>query len=153
DPPLKDWTVVETTVSDPSKLIISDPTGKMVAYSGKFLSTMTDPQSGNFSEQAVLESAVFTLPPVTSFIYGNISGGGSEFVNLPGGNGTDNGCGVYIDIGTATEDPNGKYDPGHDIALEGFWGGDPSSGLQDFGSVFINTSSMEGRRAQVVGFD
>jgi hypothetical protein len=39
-----------------------------------------------------------------------------------------------VDLGTATEDPNGKYDPGQDIALEGFWGGDPgTSELLGFG--------------------
>ncbi len=150
---LEGWTVKETSVADPAKLIVSDPTGKYVSYGAKFLSTMTNPESGDFSEKAVLESDTFTLTPVTSFIYGNVSGGGSEFVNLPGANGSDNKSGVYLDLGTAAQDPNGQYDPGSDVALEGFWGGAAGGGANDFGSIFINTSGLEGRRAQIVGFD
>lgn len=151
--PLEGWTVVESSVTDPKKLVISDTTGQFVTYSGRFLSTMTDPASGDFSETAVLESETFTLGPVTSFIYGNVSGGGSEFVTLPGANGTDNLSGVYLDIGTATENPNAQYDSGQDIALEGFWGGAAGQGANDFGAIFMNTSGLEGRRAQIVGFD
>ena len=152
---LNGWSVVaeDTSVADPNSLIIRDTDAFHVNYSGSFLSTMTDPRSADFTETAVLVSDVFTLPQVSSFIYGMVSGGGSEFVNLAGALDSDNASGVYIDLGTETEDPNGQYDDGQDIPLVGYWGGVASGGRNDFGSVFINTSGFEGRRAQVVGFD
>lgn len=150
---LSNWTVVETSLADPNALIIDDANGEHVNYSGKFLSTMSNVNSGDFSETAVLVSDTLTLTPVTSFIYGMVAGGGSEFVNLPGSVGSDNASGVYIDIGTETEDPNGQYDPGTDVPLVGYWGGIAEQARNDFASVFLNTSGLENRRAQVVGFD
>jgi hypothetical protein len=90
---------------------------------------------------------------MSSFIVGNISGGASEFVNNAASNGSDNASGVYLDLGTATQDPNGRFDPETDIALRGFWPGLGTAPANDFGTVLINTSGLEGRRAQIVGFD
>lgn len=150
---LTGWNVLETSIQNPDALIHKDSDGTYVNYSGSFLSTMSNPESGDFSETAVLVSEAFQLVPVTSFIYGMVSGGGSEFVNLPGALGSDNQSGVYIDLGSETQDPNGRFDEGVDIPLVAFWGGAAGGGRNDFGSVFFNTSGKEGLRAQVVGFD
>lgn len=150
---LTGWNVVESSIQNHDTLIHKDNDATFVNYSGSFLSTMSNPDSGDFSETAVLVSGPFQLAPVTSFIYGMVSGGGSEFVNLPGALGSDNKSGVYIDLGSETEDPNGQYDEGVDIPLVGFWGGAAGGGRNDFASVFFNTSGKEGLRAQVVGFD
>ncbi|XOV71215.1 MAG: hypothetical protein ACFHW5_21290 [Verrucomicrobiota bacterium] len=119
---LTGWNVVESSIQNHDTLIHKDTDATFVNYSGSFLSTMSNPDSGDFSETAVLVSEPFQLAPVTSFIYGMVSGGGSEFVNLPGALGSDNKSGVYIDLGSETEDPNGQYDEGVDIPLVGFWG-------------------------------
>lgn len=153
NPPLAGWTVRESSIADSARFVVDDPGGQYVMYSGRFLSTMTNPDGTDYSERLVLESAPFVLPAITSFLYANLGGGVSEFVNLPGANGTDNASGVYLDLGTATDDPNGRYDPGQDIAIEGFWGGMPGAGRNDLEVIVVNTSGLEGRRAQVVAFD
>lgn len=154
---LDGWNVIESSLDDVNKLIVSNGTPgsdeEYVNYSGRLLSTMTDPLSLDFTEQAVVESDAFTIPQVTSFIFGNMSGGVSEFVNIPEALFSDNQSGVYIDLGTMDSDPDGAFDPANDIALRGQWGGAPGAGRNDFFSVFINTSGLEGRRAQVVAFD
>lgn len=150
---LNGWTVIDSTIADANSLIVTDEFADYVNYSGSFLSTMTDPESGDFTEKVTVVSDAFELPQVTSFIHGIVSGGGSEFVNLEGALDSDNESGVYVDLGTETENPNGQYDEGQDIPLVGFWGGAASAGRNDLATVFINTSGTEGRRAQFVGFD
>ena len=151
--PLEGWKVLESSVSPSSKLVVADAAGELITYGKQFLSTRTDPASSDSSETAVIESETFVLPGITSFIVGNVSGGASEFVNNAASNGSDNASGVYLDLGTATQDPNGRFDPETDIALRGFWPGLGTAPANDFGTVLINTSGLEGRRAQIVGFD
>ena len=151
DNPLEGWRVLETNFESQSALVFDDRDGIYCSHGGRFLTTMPDPNGSVYTGTAVLESDPFLLSQPTSFIYANLSGGASEFVNLPGANGTDNRCGVYIDLGTDSTDPNGKFDFGTDIPVEGFWGG--GGGVNDFGVIVVNTSGLEGRRAQVVAFD
>ncbi|MCD8533263.1 MAG: hypothetical protein LR011_00130 [Verrucomicrobia bacterium] len=133
---LDGWNVIESSLDDVNKLIVSNGTPgsdeEYVNYSGRLLSTMTDPLSLDFTEQAVVESDAFTIPQVTSFIFGNMSGGVSEFVNIPEALFSDNQSGVYIDLGTMDSDPDGAFDPANDIALRGQWGGAPGAGRNDF---------------------
>jgi hypothetical protein len=151
--PLEGWTVTGGNIANPATLVQDDPQGFHVAYSGKFLCTMTSLNSGNYAEEVVLESDPFVLPPITSFLYANLAGGISEFVNIPGADGSDNASGVYIDLGTETTNPDGRFELGKDLAIEGFWGGSGGVGRRDMEVIVVNTSGLEGRRAQVVGFD
>jgi hypothetical protein len=150
---LTGWTVKESSVTNHASLIYSDKKSTYLTYGTNFFTTRIDPASSDSAATAVIESDAFVLPPITSFIYGNVSGGVSEFVNNPGANGSDNASGLYIDLGTATQDPNGKYDAGVDLPLTGFWPGPAGGQKKDLFSIFINTSGLEGRRAQIVGFD
>ena len=150
---LTGWTVLESSVANHNSLIYRDAASTYLTYGTNFFTTRIDPASNDSSATAVIESDTFVLPPITSFIYGNVSGGASEFVNNPGANGSDNASGVYIDLGTATENPDGKFQLGHDLPLIGFWPGAAGNQKRDIYSVFFNTSGLEGRRAQIVGFD
>lgn len=153
EPALTGWTILEGSITDPAQLIIDNSVGAYNYNSPKFFSTM-DPSTGGFEDTVVIESDVFTLTPPTSFVYGMVSGGGSEFWNIPDNvGGSDNACGVYLDIGTEAEDPNGQYDEGVDIPLSGFVGGDANNVRNQMHPVFLNTSGQEGKRCQVVAFD
>lgn len=151
--PLRGWTILEGNVTDPAKLILSDEQGQYNSYSKKFFCTTTKINSGDYSETCVIESDAFPLTPPTSFVYGMVSGGGSEKWNIPGSGGSDNVSGVYLDIGTETQDPNGQYDEGVDIPLTGFAAGDTANIRNQIHPVFLNTSGQEGKRCQVVAFD
>ncbi|RJP30565.1 MAG: hypothetical protein C4527_09480 [Candidatus Omnitrophota bacterium] len=153
DPPLNGWTIVSGSLRDPAALIQTDTSGQFSLYSTKFLSTTTTPATGASAETVVIESNAFPLTPPSSFIYGMVSGGGSELWNKSGAGGSDNASGVFIDVGTATQNPNGVYDEGTDIPLTGFIGGTSSSIRNQIHPVFFNTSGLEGRRAQVVAID
>ena len=151
---LKGWTVLESSVTNHDALIYRDKTGtNYITHGTNFFTTRIDPASTDSTATAVIESDVFVLPPITSFIMGNVQGGVSEFVNNPGANGSDNLSGLYIDLGTTNQPPNGKYDPGYDLPLTGFYPGPAGSQDRGMNSVFINTSGLEGRQAQVVAFD
>lgn len=150
---LTGWTVKETSVPNQSSLIYKDTSSTYITYGTNFFTTRIDPSSSDNNATAVLESDAFVLPPITSFIYGNVSGGASEFVNNPGANGSDNASGVYIDLGTATQNPDGRFVMGQDLPLTGFWPGPAGSQNRDMFSIFFNTSGLEGRKAQIVGFD
>ena len=151
--PLNGWTILSGSITDPASLIITDEDSNYTIYSTKFFSTRTDPSSTENSETVVIESDAFTLAPPTSFVYGMVSGGGSEFWNKPEAQDSDNASGVYLDIGSETEDPNGQYDEGIDIPLTGFYGGSTSSVRNQMHPVFLNTSGLEGKRCQVVAVD
>ncbi len=154
DPPLNGWTILSGSISDPAQLIHTDDSDMYTLYSEKFLSTTTTPDTGDSGETVVVESDAFELRPMTSFIYGMVSGGGSEFWNKEGALGSDNASGVFIDVGTATEDPNGEYDEGVDVPLTGFVGAEGVGNVRNqLHPVIINTSGLEGRRAQVVAID
>jgi hypothetical protein len=150
---LAGWTVKESSVADHASLIFKDKNSNYLTYGTNFFTTRIDPASTDTAATAVIESDAFVLPPITSFIYGNVSGGVSEFVNNPGANGSDNASGVYLDLGTTTQDPDGKFQLGHDLPVVGFWPGPAGQQNKDIYSIFINTTGLEGRRAQVVGFD
>ena len=149
--PLKSWKILEGSITDPAKLIHKDTAGKEIFYGSQYYSTFVN---GN-QDTATIESDVFTLEPPTSFVYGMVQGGGSELWNIKNwGPGTDNASYVYIDVGTETQDPNGKYDDGIDIPLTGFSPLDRDGLITtNMHPVFLNTSGLEGKRAQVVAVD
>jgi hypothetical protein len=151
--PLSGWTVRETSVSNPARLVFKDTDATYITRGTNFLTTRTDPASTDSSETAVIESDTFVLPGMSSFIVANVSGGASEAFNRPAANDSDNASGVYLDLGTASQDPNGRYDEGVDIPVRAFWPGAGTAPANDFGTVLLNTSGLEGRRAQVVAFD
>lgn len=151
--PLAGWTITEGSITDPASLIIRDVDMVHTDYSSAFLSTRTDPWDTDNSETVVIESDPFVLEAPTSFIYTRISGGASEMFNKPGASGSDNGSGVYLHVGTETEDPSGEFDPERDIPVYGFWAGSAASVNNAFWAYIINTSGLEGRRAQIVGVD
>ena len=103
------------------------------------------------SDTVTVESDSFVLSPISSFVYGLVSAGGSggsSYWDNKGVFDSDNGAGVYIDVGTSTEDPNGKYDAGTDIPLTGMIrDGDYAY------SAFFNTSGLEGKRVQIAVAD
>jgi len=146
--PLKGWKIVEGSIQDPAKLIVKDTQGTGIFYGTQYYSTKV---SGN-ADTATIESDVFTLQAPTSFVYGMVSGGASELWNNKA-TGGDNASYVYLDIGTETQDPNGKYDDGIDIPLTGFFGGTGASLRNQMHPVFLNTSGLEGKKAQVVVVD
>lgn len=150
---LAGWTVTETSVTNHNSLIYSDTTSSYITRGTNFFTTRTDPAGSDSSETAVIVSDPFVLPPITSFIYGNVSGGASEFVNNPGANGSDNASGVYIDLGTGTNNPDGAFLLGQDLPLLDFWPGPAGNQNRDIFSVFFNTSGLEDRHAQIVAFD
>ena len=147
--PLSGWTILEGSITDASQLIVKDEVGEQIFYGTQFYSTMVN---GN-EDTATIETDTFTLEPPTSFVYGMVSGGGSELWNIPEWEGSDNASYVYLDIGTDTEDPNGQYDEGTDVPLTGFYGGTSTSVRNQIHPVFLNTSGLEGKRAQVVAVD
>lgn len=151
--PLNGWTIKSGSITNPAQLIIDDPNSQYSLYSSRFFSTRTNPAGTNNAETVVVESAPFMLAAPTSFIYGQVSGGGSELWNKPGAQGSDNASYVYIDVGTASQDPNGQFDAGTDIPLTGFIGLDGTNVRNQNHPVFFNTSGLEGRRAQVVAVD
>lgn len=145
--PLANWKIVEGTIQNAADLLGKDTNGNYLSYEKQFLTTKV---SGN-ADKVTVESDAFVLTPISSFIYGLVSAGGSggsSYWDNPGAFGSDNGAGVYVDIGTATADPNGKYDAGVDIPLTGMIrDGDYAY------SVLFNTSGLEGKRAQIVVAD
>ena len=149
DPALNHWTLLEGSITDKTQLLQSDPNGDYIFYGSKFYST----DINGVQDTAVIESDAFTLEPPSSFVYGMVSGGGSELWNIAGTQGSDNASYVYLDIGTATQDPNGRYDAGVDVPLTGFYGGSAAGVRSQMHPVFLNTSGQEGKRAQVVIVD
>lgn len=147
--PLKSWKILEGSITDAAKLIAKDTTGSAIFYGSQYYSTKVN----GVQDTATIESDVFTLQPPTSFVYGMVSGGASELWNIPGAVGSDNLSYVYLDIGTTTQDPNGKYDAGVDVPLTGFFGGPATGPRNQMHPVFLNTSGLEGKRAQVVVVD
>ena len=147
--PLNGWTVTAGSISDPAQLIVRDTVGDQIFYGSQYYSTLVN----GFDDTATIVSDTFTLTPPTSFVYGMVSGGGSELWNIPGWGGSDNASGVYLDVGTASADPNGTFDQGTDVPLTGFYGGTADSVRNQIHPVFLNTSGLEGRRAQIVAID
>ncbi len=141
-PALNQWTVSGSLSA--SDLIKTDTGLKNTTYGTSFYQTTT-------SGTATIESGAFELTPISSFIYGIFGGPASSYFDKPGAfDDTQNGILVYVDLGTADQDPNGKYEAGQDIPLYGFLFRGPDDGLE---GAIINTSGYEGRRAQFVVSD
>lgn len=147
--PLNGWSILEGSVTDPASLITADETGDLNMYSTAFFSSRTDVFSGDNSETVVIESDEFTLTPMTSHIYGMVSGGGSEFWNIPDAGLSDNASGVFLDI----EPLNGEFDEGQDIPLTAFYGGTADGVRNQMHPVIFNTSGQEGKQCQIVAID
>ncbi|HOL95476.1 MAG TPA: hypothetical protein PLH79_14090 [bacterium] len=159
--PLNHWTLLEGSVTDKTQLLGIDTDGSKLFYGNQFFTTLVN---GN-QDTAVVESEAFTLVAPTSFVYGMVGGGASEKWNRPDYATTPNASGliyppdnqsyVYLDIGTATDPPNGRYDEGVDVPVLGFSpisrGGSATD--NNMHPVFLNTSGLEGRLAQVVAVD
>ncbi len=159
--PLNHWTLLEGSITDKAQLLEIDNDGSKLFYGKQYFSSQVN---GN-QDTAVIESETFTLAQPTSFVYGMVGGGASEkwnrtdYANTPSGSGViyppDNLSYVYIDVGTAAEPPNGQYDEGVDVPVLGFspisrGGGELDNNMHP---VFLNTSGLEGRQAQVVAVD
>ncbi|MBI1391081.1 MAG: hypothetical protein GC154_21855 [bacterium] len=141
-PALTGWTVTGSLSA--ADLIKTDNALAATTYGTHYLSTTA-------AGTAEIESNVFTLTPISSFIYGVFGGPASSYFDKPGAFGDDeNGLLVYVDMGTPTQDPNGQYDAGTDIPLTGFLFRGPDDGLE---VSMINTSGYEGNRAQFVVAD
>ncbi len=147
--PLNHWTLLSGTVENAASLLKEDTQGDYLFYENRFFSTRVN---GN-QDTAVVESEAFLLQPVSSFVLGIVQGGGSEMwlkkEIWENDVLTDNGTGVYIDIGTETQDPNGQFDLGTDIPLLGHFN-DPDNLMY---TSFFNTSGLEGKRAQIAVVD
>lgn len=159
--PLNHWTLLEGSITDKSQLLVRDTDGSYLFYGNQFFSSQVN---GN-GDTAVIESEAFQLVEPTSFIYGMLTGGPSErwnrsdYATSPNDTGTvyppDNLSYVYIDVGTETEPPNGQYDEGIDVPVVGFSPINREGNITggNMHPVFINTSGLEGRQAQVVAVD
>lgn len=158
---LNNWTLLEGNITDKTQLVTVDTDGSKLFYGKQFFSTMVN----GLQDTAVVESESFQLVQPTSFVYGMLCGGVSEkwnrtdYGNTPSVSGItyppDNLSYVYIDVGTASAAPNGKYDEGVDVPVLGFSpisrGGNATD--NNMHPVFLNTSGLEGRQAQVVAVD
>lgn len=148
DTNLEGWTVVEGSATA-DDLITEDTEFRLTSNSDKFFNTQID---GN-STIAVIESDPFVLTEISSFVYGAFAGPASAAFDKPGAWLTDNGLMVYVDVGTESEDPNGQYDEGVDVPLKGILFDDSDEDRITLQVSLINTSGLEGRRAQVVAVD
>ena len=147
-PALNGWTVVEGSVTA-DQLITLDEGFNLSSNSTQFFNTQID---GN-ATIAVIESEPFVLSQISSFVYGTFAGPVSAFFDKPGAWLTDNGLMVYVDVGTETADPDGEYTEGVDVPLKGVLFDDSDEDRITLQANILNTSGLEGRRAQVVAVD
>ncbi len=159
--PLAFWTLLSGSITNKSDLLGVDDDGSKVFFGSQYLTTNVN----GLGDTAVVESEPFELVEPTSFVYGMLAGGPSErwnrtdYATTPNPQGVvyppDNLSYVYIDVGTVNDPPNGQYDEGTDIPVLGFSpisrGGSPSDG--NMHPVFLNTTGLENRLAQVVAVD
>ncbi|MDP8244886.1 MAG: hypothetical protein P9L94_12440 [Candidatus Hinthialibacter antarcticus] len=140
DASLAGWSVAsgDMTAAD----LITENAGA-APYGSGYLSTSN-------AGTVVLESDVFALEPVNSFIYGTYAGPVSSRWDIEGLNGSDNGAYVYVDVGTDSADPDGEFTAGTDVPLYGYFWQNADGAHEVF---VINTSGLEGRRAQFVAVD
>ncbi len=143
---LNGWTVLESSATEDQ--LINDHGGDslLASNSTAFFSTQID---GN-ATTAVIESEPFVAAPMTSFVYGAFAGPVSAAFDNDGAFLTENGLRVYVDVGTETEDPNGQYDEETDVPLKGIIFDDSDPERITLQVSLLNTSGLEGRRAQVV---
>ena len=149
-PDLQGWTILEGSLKA-NQLIVTDSNGSNTPSGTKFFSTLI---TGN-QDKTAIESDAFDLAPISSFVYGQFAGPASAKFDNPSVWSGENGTYVYIDMGTTTQDPNGKYDDGVDIPLTGFLFDTTrtDSARNPLFGATINTSGFEGRKAQVVIVD
>lgn len=145
---LEGWTVVEGSATK-DQLITTDTEFRLSSNTDKFFNTQID---GN-ATIAVIESAPFVLTPVSSFVYGTFAGPVSAAFDKPGAWLTDNGLMVFVDVGTTTTDPNGRYDEATDVPLKGILFDDSDEDRITLQASILNTSGLEGRRAKIVAVD
>ncbi|MFH1743658.1 MAG: hypothetical protein ABIH23_32030 [bacterium] len=145
---LQNWAVVESSL--PQDQLIRANDGTMSMYGNHFFGTGVGSSDGGAT--AVIQSDVFTIKAPTSFVYGAVSGGGSEMFNNPGAN-SDRSSAVFLDIGSSESNLNAEYDEGVDIPLIGFYGGEYTSVRNQMHPTFWNTSGLEGKLCQIVAID
>lgn len=143
-PALTGWTVLEGNLS--AGELIEEDTGVELTPNSTHIFNTGETGEGT----AVIESDAFELTPVSSFIYGTFAGASSTFFDKPGAWGSENGVKVYVDVGTGSEDPDGEYTPGVDVPLTGMLYDDQNLNRISLQAAILNTSGLEGRRAQVV---
>ena len=149
DPPLSGWTVLEGNLTA-EQLIATDEEVWFTPNGTKFFSTLVQEAGG---DTAVVESDAFVLTPLTSFVYGTFAGPASSHFDKPGAWESGNGILVYVDVGTETEDPDGQYTDGVDVPVKGILYDDSNLSRISLQVSILNTSGLEGRRAQVVAVD
>ncbi|MBN2325525.1 MAG: hypothetical protein JXR73_00125 [Candidatus Omnitrophica bacterium] len=145
DPPLSGWTILSGGLTA-DQLVSEDAEINSTYYSTRFLNTNVN----GLTDVAVIESDAFELTPISSFIYGTFAGPASSRFDKPGSHDSDNGIFVYVDLGTETQDPDGQYTEGEDVPLYGYYWQAADNGME---AAIINTSGLEGRRAQFVAAD
>lgn len=138
---LSGWTVTGSQTA--TQLLKTDTALAATNYETKYIDT-------GIAGTATIESNSFVLTPVSSFIHGIFGGPVSSKWDKPGASGSDNNLYVFIDVGTASQDPNGQYDAGTDIPLYGFYYQNADGAMEVW---VINTSGFEGRRARVTAID
>lgn len=147
-PSLNGWTVVEGSATA-DQLITVDEEFKLSSNSTQFFNTQID---GN-TTIAVIESNPFVLTPVSSFVYGTFAGPVSAAFDKPEAWLTENGLMVFVDVGTETADPDGRYTEGVDVPLKGILFDDSDEDRITLQAGILNTSGLEGRRAKLVAVD
>ena len=148
DANLNGWNIVEGDATA-DQLITVDEEFMLSSNSNKFFNTQID---GN-ATVAVIESEPFELIPISSFVYGAFAGPVSAAFDKPGAWLSENGLMVYVDVGTETQDPDGEYTDGVDVPLKGVLFDDSDEDRITLQANMLNTSGLEGRRAQVVAVD
>ena len=148
EPNLNGWTIVEGDATA-DQLITVNTEFSLSSNTDKFYNT----QINGDETIAVIESEPFVLSPVSSFVYGTFAGPVSAYFDKPGAWLTENGLMVYVDVGTETEDPDGEYTEGVDVPLKGVLFDDSDEDRITLQANMLNTSGLEGRRAQVVAVD
>lgn len=149
-PALNGWHVIAGESSlTADQLLVKDETFNLTANNTQFVNTQVN---GNGST-AVIESDAFELTPIASFVYGTFAGPCSSYFDKPGAWLTENGIQIYIDVGTEAKDPDGKYTAGVDVPLTGVLFDDSDTNRITLQANILNTSGLEGRRAQFVAVD
>lgn len=142
---LAGWTVLSGNLTA-AQLVQTDTALAATPYGIRYFTTGANGNAGT----ATVESSAFELTPITSFVYGIFGGPASARFNKPGAQDSDNGLFVYVDVGTETQNPNGQYDAGTDVPLTGFYWQAADNGME---ATIINTSGLEGKKAQFVAAD
>lgn len=149
-PALTGWHVIAAESNlTATQVLVTDEEFRFSASSTKFINTKVNGNEGKI----VLESDPFVLTPVSSFVYGAFAGPVSAYFDKHEAWLTDNGIKVFVDVGTATQDPDGVFTEGVDVPLTGVLFDDSDPNRISLQANIFNTSGLEGRRARVVAVD